>query len=89
MRAGVVDTNVHIQHLAVRAHFPALYDVKFVAMRRSVIVDERLVVQPCGVDDQGVAAFGNGQRTRRTRTVGDATHGARSNRRAEPVGRLR
>jgi len=53
--ARIVDRDGYLQRLAAVGHLEALDDVNLVGVRRAVIVDERPVIEPDGIDDQLVA----------------------------------
>ena len=53
-RAGVIDVHKDFQLLAVLDKPPAFHDVQLIGMRRAPIVQERLVVEADGIDDERI-----------------------------------
>jgi hypothetical protein len=53
-RVRVVDRHKDFQFLAFFDHSPTFDDVQLVAVRRAVIVEERLVVEADGIDDERI-----------------------------------
>src|SRR3984893_8134586 len=54
-RVRVIDGYKDFQLLAVLDHPPAFRDVQLAGMRRAIIVEERLVVEGDGIDDERIA----------------------------------
>src|SRR5271169_3733040 len=53
-RTRILDMNIDFKRLAALDDPETFDDMQFVAMRRAVIVDPGLVVQPDGIDDESV-----------------------------------